>query len=374
MSAGRGFFVPAKLEIYPKPISFYQSPMYTGIRHVPVRMGYDPERVTILGAPEREARRLTSQLTCERYSHIGQLTGEYAIMRWALLAIDRDGTPIRINSAPDEDWHHDSWLHQLEMYCASEEFFKEREELLAQWDQLQLVENAYVLSEVHAARNYYHFTTGFLPKIRRSSNTPDSVLCMPADYVQRPFHIDLLRKTCGHRVLSIYERYARVRNPHVLQEPFSRDAAVWLRNVTGLKAAAGKRRLYVARKSTIVGREHGSVTETDEFNRMLSEFGFETIDFGGGEVPVAEQVQRLDGAGLVLSAHGANLTNILYLPPDTAIVEMIPQHWKQPAYMQIAALCDLTYFGVVCAVDEQYKTLVDVGVVRSAIVRALEGR
>ncbi|MDX2203126.1 MAG: glycosyltransferase family 61 protein [Hyphomicrobiaceae bacterium] len=366
--------MPAKLEIYPKPISFYQSPQYTGIQHVPVKMGYAMDRVTILGAAAAEAKRMHSQLTCQRYAHIGRLSGEYAIMRWALLAIDRDGTPVRINSAPDEDWHHDSWLHQLEMYCASEEFFKEREELLAQWDSLQLAENAYVLSEVHAARNYYHFTTGFLPKVRRSSNTPDSVLCMPADYVQQPFHVDLLRRTCGHRVLSIYERYVRVRDPHVLQEPFSRDAADWLRAVTGLRAKAGRRRLYVARKGTIVGREHGSVSESDAFSRMLAEYDFETIDFGTGEVPVEEQVRRLDGAGLVLSAHGAQLTNIVYLPAGTAVVELLPQHWKQPAYMQIAALSDLAYFGVVCAVDEQYKMQVDVEMVRAAVTRALAGR
>jgi hypothetical protein len=364
--------VPAKLEIYPKPISFYQSPAYTGIRHVPVQMGYDLSKITILGAGERETRRMRSQLTCERYSHIGRLAGEYVIMRWALLAIDRDGTPIRINSAPDEDWHHDSWLHQLEMYCAGEDFFREREEILSKWDEMPVAENAYVLSEVHAARNYYHFTTGFLPKIRRSANTPETVLCMPADYVQRPFHVDLLRRTCGHRVLSIYERYARVRNPYVLQEPFSRDAAEWVRNVTGLKARPGNRRLFISRKSTNVGREHGSLLETEAFTRMLGEWGFETVDFGTGDVPVEEQVRRLDGAGLVLSSHGANLTNCLYLPPETTLIELIPQHWKQPAYMQIAALCDLRYFGIVCSVDDMFRIEIDVPLVRSAIARVLD--
>jgi hypothetical protein len=364
--------LPARIEIFPKPISFYQSPMYTGTRHVPVRMGYDASRITILGAPERETRRMLSQLSCERYSHVGQLAGEYALMRWGLLAIDRDGNPIRLNSAPDEDWSHDSWLHQLEMYCASEEFYADREAVLSQWDELQLAENAYVLSEVHAARNYYHFTTGFLPKIRRSSNTSESVLCMPSDYIQRPFHIDLLRKTCGHRVLSIYERHVRVRNPRLLQEPFTREAADWLRNTTGLKARAGSRRIYVSRTSTNVGREHGSALETDDFKRMLAEFAFETIDFGAGEVPVEEQVRKLDGAGLVMSAHGANMTNIVYLPPETAVIELIPQHWKQPAYLQIAALSDLRYCAVVCAVDEQYKMQMDVPVVRNAVMRALD--
>lgn len=363
--------MPATPEIFPKTISFYQSPAFTGIRHLPVDLGYDVRRTTIVAADERQKRRMFSQLTCQRFSHLGRLSGEYAILRWALLAIDRDGTPIRINSAPDDDWAHDSWFHQLETYCCSDQFMADRDRLLAEWDNLQLAHNAYVLSEVHAFRNYYHFTVGLLPKIRRSPNASDTLLCMPSDFLQRPFQRELLMKTGGHRGLSLYEQFVRVRDPHVLQEPFSREAADWLRATTGLQAAAGKRRVYITRKSTIVGREHGTINETDAFKRILADYNFETIDFGAGEVPVEEQVRRLQGAGLVLSAHGANLTNILYLRGEASVVELLPYYWTQPSYMQIAALSDLRYFGIVSPVDAELRLAIDPDALRGVLNEAI---
>ncbi len=359
-------------EIFPKPISFYQHKHFTGQRHVPVDMGYDLSRITLLGVDEREKQRILSQLECQRFSYVGKLSGEYAIMRWALLAIDKNGTPIRINSVPDEDWLHDSWFHQLEMYCASDEFMRDRDAALASWNTLQCAQGAVVLSEVHAIRNYYHFTTGFLPKIRRSENVAQSVLCMPRDYVLRPFQVNLLMRTCGHRVISLYENTVRVNDPMFVQEPLCREAADWLRQTTGLKASRGARKIYVTRKSTIVGREHGSIHETDAFKGVLAEFGFEAIDFGEGDVPVEEQVRRLDGAGIILSAHGANLTNTIYVTGGASVIELLPYYWAQPGYMQIAALSDVRYFGLVCGVDPQSRLIVEPDALRSAIRSALQ--
>jgi capsular polysaccharide biosynthesis protein len=80
----------------------------------------------------------------------------------------------------------------------------------------------------------------------------------------------------------------------------------------------------------------------------LQENGFETVDFGEGGVSVPDQVAMLEGARVVLSAHGANLTNIAYLAEGASVIEVMPYYWTYFSHMQISSAAGLHHFAVVC--------------------------
>jgi hypothetical protein len=72
----------------------------------------------------------------------------------------------------------------------------------------------------------------------------------------------------------------------------------------------------------MVGRSGGGIAEDEIFMELLARYKFDVIDFGVGDVPVGDQIMALDGARIILGAHGANLANIVYLEPRVSIIEL----------------------------------------------------
>ena len=154
--------------------------------------------------------------------------------------------------------------------------------------------------------------------------------------------------TYGERRIIPFPEMTKVEDPILLHEPFSTDALQWLRTRVGLQARKGERLIYVARRSSLVGRHHGGILENEDFCRFLELHGFETVDFGSGEMTISEQIALLDGAKLVMSAHGANLTNIAFAQEGISVIELLPYYWTYFSHMQISLAASLNYFGIVC--------------------------
>jgi capsular polysaccharide biosynthesis protein len=75
-------------------------------------------------------------------------------------------------------------------------------------------------------------------------------------------------------------------------------------------------------------------------------------------MPVSEQIKMLDGAGIILSAHGANLTNIGFMEEGANVIEMLPQSWAFYSIMQIAMAASLNYFGVLCSSINDHRDII----------------
>jgi hypothetical protein len=337
--------------IFPKPSAFYQRPEFSGDRGYPIsHNNVDLNNVSIYDADDRYTERLLSQIKLVNFRRFGALKGEYVIMGGSpggLVLIDNNGTPIKINTDSDTDFAHHRTSQHIDDYCASEHFIMERDAALSQWRHLEVSSNMPILGESHSFNNYYHFLMLFLPKVRNFVDSESTIVGVLERNVSLPFQIDLIRKTFGSRRLKIIKPTTRVDNPIIVTEPFSADGLSWLKATIGITAKRGNKRIYISRASSSSGRKGGNVIEGDEFNSFLSENGFERINFGSGDIPVSNQIEMLDGAGVILSAHGANLTNIAFLQPGVKIIELIPHYWPYFSTLQIAAASALSYFGIV---------------------------
>lgn len=97
------------------------------------------------------------------------------------------------------------------------------------------------------------------------------------------------------------------------------EYARWLRERLVPDAAAeGERgrKLFVSR-STAASRR---IVNEAEIEPVLTEHGFEVVDPAG--MSVAEQVALFSQANAVAGPHGAGLTNLLFSPPGTEVVEI----------------------------------------------------
>ena len=347
-------------QVYPKPTYFYQSANFVGERANPIFPDWNIGNIHLFGADPATRCRVLSQVKVVSFGRSGVLRGEYVVLLRGLLALDRDGVAIKIGADGDDDWTHMSGHHQVEEYCGSPDFDATRENIVKNWGQIQRIEATSVLFELHAGHNYYHFLTRFLPKMRRFEDSPDTVLAVSQDALSAPYQRELLMNVLGDRKVAVFGDVIRIENPRLAHEPFSRAGFDWVRDRIGLRARKGARRIYIERKSSQSGRNAGRIVESERFCAFLDAHGFERIDFGVGDVPVLEQVKMLDGAGIVLSAHGANLTNIGFLEERANVIEILPLSFAFCSIMQIATAASLNYFGVLCAsIDDQRDLIVD---------------
>jgi capsular polysaccharide biosynthesis protein len=149
----------------------------------------------------------------------------------------------------------------------------------------------------------------------------------------------------------------------------SEEGVNWLREASGLSARPGARRVYVRRNAQGTRmRPGGGLSESEGFQALLRDYSFETIDFGNGDRNVAEQVAMLEGAGFILAAHGAALTNLAYLGAGVKVIEIIGSTTESACFMHLADIVGLTYHGISStAYDERDDIVVDLDELRDAI-------
>ena len=95
-----------------------------------------------------------------------------------------------------------------------------------------------------------------------------------------------------------------------------RSYAAWLRERLGLETTAPRRRLLISRADARWRR----IVNQEQLATELAELGFETIECG--RMPLREQIETFAEAEFVVGAHGAGLTNALFAPPGTRVLEI----------------------------------------------------
>lgn len=100
-----------------------------------------------------------------------------------------------------------------------------------------------------------------------------------------------------------------------------------------------KRRLYIPRRN--VGMRQ--VVNEPAVEAALRRLGFEVFD--NAEHNVREQVRAFRDSSIVVSPHGAGLSNIVYCDAGTPVVEMVPEGYDQgvTSYRSLADLFGLNY-------------------------------
>lgn len=117
----------------------------------------------------------------------------------------------------------------------------------------------------------------------------------------------------------------------------------WLRNkfVGSRSGTRHGRRIYVSRQG---GSARRIVNEAD-VHSVLHEFGFEEVR--SEDLSFQEQVNLFHGASSVVGVHGAGLTNLIFCPHGTSVVEIHGNPVRSAKqYWSIADACGLRY-GVV---------------------------
>jgi capsular polysaccharide biosynthesis protein len=78
---------------------------------------------------------------------------------------------------------------------------------------------------------------------------------------------------------------------------------------------------------------------------MLSERGFDSVDCG--KMSVQEQAEVFGSAEVVVGAHGAALTNLVFCRPGTRVVELFSPAYVNPCYRDLCVAAGLRHAAVI---------------------------
>jgi capsular polysaccharide biosynthesis protein len=179
------------------------------------------------------------------------------------------------------------------------------------------------------SHNYFHWLTDAIPRLHASlamKRKPDILL--PQDFRRLTFvapslapfelgHVVFLNEDRATSVgrLSLPEYIADTGN---YNEPMMRDISDIYRNHFGVKRPRG-RRVYISRNKAQVRR----VANEDELQLVLARHGFEIVHCEA--MSFSQQVELFSDCSVIAGPHGAGQTNMLFMPPQSAVVEIQPK-------------------------------------------------
>jgi capsular polysaccharide biosynthesis protein len=115
-----------------------------------------------------------------------------------------------------------------------------------------------------------------------------------------------------------------------------------MQNLGAQPATIPTRKVYVSR-----ARQHRrKVANQSELDEMLVAHDFETIYFE--ELTLSQQIAVMQETVVLLSMHGANLVNLIFLSPTSKVVELVAEKLHNPAYWRLSAVFSLPYYVLPC--------------------------
>ncbi len=206
-----------------------------------------------------------------------------------------------------------------------------------------------------SARNYYHWIIDALPRlfiIREKLR--DSVVLLPRN-ARRYMH-ESVRLFNPKGMLELKKHtYARVKHlclPRPVADSGRHDGTV----LNGLKkfilsALDGQdrprtvgERIYISRANQHSRKVHNET----EVRELLKKYGFTVVFFEN--MSFTDQVSLMRNAKHVVSSHGANLTNILFMPENGKVLEINKNVSPNLCYYSLASSIDLYYFYQFCPI------------------------
>jgi hypothetical protein len=194
--------------------------------------------------------------------------------------------------------------------------------------------------------NYSHWILEAIPKIKLFF---EAYHRHPQDIIiwgkRMPFHESSIRSVCpevsihhiGHRTLNINNVAFTTSVARGVAE-LNKFVPKFLQTLSSNCGAASSKRIYITRKNA----GHRKILNEDELIEML--LGYEFIVVDPGALSFQEQINVFSDAGVVISPHGAGLTNIVFAKKLNLLVEIFSSGFQdQSAYSHLARHLDVTY-------------------------------
>lgn len=200
--------------------------------------------------------------------------------------------------------------------------------------------------------SYYHFTLECLPKLflmRDYVNT--STVIFPSKHSS--YHKQWFKILGVNNIKYINENEvvkttlalsttfaARDLNHHTAITPEFRN---WVLSKIENKESVSLKKILIGRSKA----NYRTLVNNNDVIQLLTKYGFTYVEME--DFSVEEQIKLFYNAEQIVSVHGAALTNIAFCKPDTNIVDLMHNDFKQLCFLKLAIVLKLKYHIVRCA-------------------------
>jgi capsular polysaccharide biosynthesis protein len=200
---------------------------------------------------------------------------------------------------------------------------------------------------------YFHWITDVLPRLglaRRGGYDPASFDWVLVNGLTHPFqketlkHLGISENCClsFHKTELAYEmKEALLPSLPGVPGVVSPETIEFLQSTFPKKKVGTGRKLFIGRG----GAKHRALIHEGKIAAMLSERGFESVKCE--KLSVQEQVNIFGSAEVVVGAHGAALTNLVFCRPGTQVVELFSPAYVNPCYRDLCVAAGLRHAAVI---------------------------
>ncbi len=112
-------------------------------------------------------------------------------------------------------------------------------------------------------------------------------------------------------------------------------------------------KIYLSR----CGASYRQVENEAEVIAFLQQFGFKTLTLES--LSIQEQADYMAHAKVIISPHGAALTNLVFCSPRTQIIEFLLPQWTVSCYWELSHLSSCNYYCLLCEPSDPNHSPVD---------------
>ena len=193
------------------------------------------------------------------------------------------------------------------------------------------------------AKGYYHWLAEVAPKFFVfEKELRKGKILMPEN---RPGFITDFLETFGFDNIVNIKSNAFIKKLHAITNPhtghFDLEHMSNFRervySSLGITTRKGLRNYYLSRRKAATRR----IVNEEEVVGMLSNYGFECITTD--DASLTDEVKLFSECAILISPHGAGLTNELYMPPGSSVIELFPtfKHRETEFRACFKRLCDV---------------------------------
>ena len=226
--------------------------------------------------------------------------------------------------------------------------------LLKQWvgspRQLNGYTQVAIIHSQFGPENYFHWMVDSLQRLillkQYYPEIPIMVLEPMTEFVAKTIEVLEIKNVVKVSKAEVLEIKELIMPQHVA--PLGHSNPLLMRLVRNEIMKLGKREVLPHRKIFVSRDKQKSrrINNQKEINYVLNKYGYETVYFEG--MSIQQQIQTIQEAAVLVSVHGANLVNIIFMNPGTTVIELTSEALHSPIYWRLSSIFTLNYYVLPC--------------------------